>query len=255
MLADRLRGTGVTVNCIHPGVVPGTSLSAGGPPFMHQPWALRLQERLASTVDQSAARVVELAASPSLETTTGQYFDKGKPERSSPASLDRNTAHRLWEVSARLAGSAVAGQQSNDQAERQKAIFSRFAEEAWNQGRLDVVGETFSDDYVAHATDPAHDVHGAEGHREFIAMFRRAFPDVHIAFEHLLSDGDYVVAHMNWTGTHTGEPYMGIPASGKSVAVEVIGINRFEGDKVVEAWGVVDVLGMLQQLGVIPAMG
>ncbi len=257
-LADRLRGTGVTVNCVHPGVVPGTSLSAGGPAFMHQPWALRLQERLSSTLDQSAARVVEVATSASLETTTGQYFDKGKPERSSPASLDRNTAHRLWETSIRLAGlegSAVPGQQSTDKAERQKAIFTRFAEEAWNQGRLDVVAETFTDDYIAHATDPAHDVHGADGHREFIAMFRRAFPDVHIAFEHLLCDGDYVIAHMNWTGTHTGEPYVGIPASGKSVSVEVIGINRFQGDKVAEAWGVVDVLGMLQQLGVIPAMG
>ena len=198
-LSDRLRGTGVTVNCLHPGVTPGTGMtSTGGPAVLHRPWALDLQARLTSTVAESSARVVELATSAQLEAVTGQYFDRGRPERSSPASNDRSLARRLWERSEELA--AVGG-----------AL-------------------------------PA-------------ATFRRAFPEVHINVEHLLSDGEFVVAHMNWTGTHAGEPYMGIPASGKNVAVEVIGINRFEGDKVVEAWGVVDVLGMLQQLGLIPAMG
>jgi steroid delta-isomerase-like uncharacterized protein len=263
-LADRLRGTGVTVNCLHPGVTPGTGMtSTGGPAILHRPWALDVQARLTSTVAESSAKVVELATSAELEAVTGQYFDRGRPERSSPASNDRSLARRLWERSEELAAvggaspAATARQPAatSDRSERQKAIFRRFAEEAWNKGNLDVVGETFTEDYHAHATDPAHDVHGAEGHRAFVAMFRRAFPDVHINVEHLLSDGEFVVAHMNWTGTHTGEPYMGIPASGKNVAVEVIGINRFEGDKVVEAWGVVDVLGMLQQLGVIPAMG
>jgi steroid delta-isomerase-like uncharacterized protein len=264
-LADRLRGTGVTVNCLHPGVTPGTGMtSTGGPAVLHRSWALDLQSRLTSTVAESSSRVVDLATSADLEAVTGQYFDRGRPERSSPASNDRNLARRLWERSEELAAvrdptpvsMARSGPSSaTDRSERQKAIFRRFAEEAWNNGNLDVVAETFTEDYHAHATDPAHDVHGAEGHRAFIAMFRRAFPDVHITFEQLLSDGEFVVAHMNWTGTHTGEPYMGIPASGKNVAVEVIGINRFRGDKVVEAWGVVDVLGMLQQLGVIPAMG
>lgn len=136
-------------------------------------------------------------------------------------------------------------------AEEKKRIFRRFAEEAWNKGNLDVVYETFSDDYHAHASDPAYDVLGAQGHAEFIGTFRAAFPDVKVHFEHLLSSGDLLVANMWWSGTHQND-YMGLAGTGRPVSVHVIGLNRFEGDKVVEAWGVVDTLGMMQQLGVIP---
>jgi steroid delta-isomerase-like uncharacterized protein len=135
--------------------------------------------------------------------------------------------------------------------ERKQEIFRRFAEEAWNKGNLDVVYETFTPEYHAHSTDPAHDVYGAEGHAEFIKTFREAFPDVHIDFHHLLVEDDLLVAHMSWTGTHRG-PYMGLEPTGKKISVQVIGINRFEGEKIVEAWGVVDMASMLRQLGVIP---
>jgi predicted ester cyclase len=83
-------------------------------------------------------------------------------------------------------------------------------------------------------------------------MFRESFPDVHITLEHVLSEGDLLLAHMSWTGTHVG-PYMGIEPTGKTINVQVMGLNRFVDDMVVEAWGVVDVLGMLQQLGVVPS--
>jgi len=137
-------------------------------------------------------------------------------------------------------------------AEEQKKIFRRFAEEAWNKGNLDVVYETFTADYRAHSTDPAYDVVGAKAHAEFIETFRASFPDVTVHFEHLISNGDLLVANMSWSGTHQND-YMGIAATGRDVSVHVIGLNRFEGDMVVEAWGVVDMLGMLQQLGVIPS--
>ena len=136
--------------------------------------------------------------------------------------------------------------------EEQKRIFRRFAEEAWNKGNLDVVYETFTDDYHAHASDPAYDVIGAKAHADFIATFRAAFPDVQVHFEHLLSSGDLLVANMSWSGTHQNE-YMGLEGTGRAGSVHVIGLNRFVGDKVVEAWGVVDTLGMMQQLGVIPS--
>jgi predicted ester cyclase len=136
--------------------------------------------------------------------------------------------------------------------EEQKEIFRRFAVEAWNKGNLDVVYETFAPEYHAHSSDPTHDVHGPKGHADFIATFREAFPDVMVNFYHVLSEGDLLLAHMSWTGTHKG-PYMGIEPTGKQISVLVMGINRFEGSKVVEAWGVVDMLGMLQQLGVVPS--
>ncbi len=133
-----------------------------------------------------------------------------------------------------------------------KHIFRRFAHEAWDNGNTDVVYDTFAPGYHAHATDPAHDVYGPDGHAEFITTFREAFPDVHVQIHHLLVDGDLLVAHMSWSGAHQAS-YMGMPATGRSIEVQVIGINRFDGDLIVEAWGVVDMLGMLQQLGAIPA--
>jgi predicted ester cyclase len=131
-----------------------------------------------------------------------------------------------------------------------KASFRRFAEEAWNNGNLDVVDEVFAPEYVAHAANDAHSVYGPEGHKEFIAYFRQAFPDVHLTSGDLLAEDDLLVSRMKWQGTHMGN-YMGIPPTGKKIAVDVTGINRFENGQVVEAWGVVDTLGMLQQLGVI----
>lgn len=137
---------------------------------------------------------------------------------------------------------------------RHKASFRRFAEEAWNKGNLDVVDQVFAPEYIAHAANAEHNVYGPEGHKEFIASFRQAFPDVHLTFGDLLAEGDLLVARMTWAGTHM-DTYMGIPATGKRVSVDVTGINRFENGLVVEAWGVVDMMGMLQQLGAIPAPG
>ncbi|MFQ5795842.1 MAG: ester cyclase [Candidatus Bipolaricaulia bacterium] len=149
-------------------------------------------------------------------------------------------------------GEAVQEEGSTSPEEVHKALFQRFAEEAWNQGKLDIVDELFAPEYIAHAANAEQEVHGPEGHKEFIVKFREAFPDVHLTFNDLLAEDDMLVARMTWEGTHTGE-YLGIPPTGNRIAVDVTGINRFVGDQVVEAWGVVDMLSMLQQLGVIPS--
>lgn len=164
---------------------------------------------------------------------------------------------RCWPVETpwglRLVFCLTAQRRSHLSREENKVRFWRFADEAWNKGNISAVYETFADDYHAHAQDDAHDVHGPDGHAEFIRSFRASFPDVHVGLQHILAENDLVVAHMTWTGTHTGEPYMDIEPTGKKVAVSVTGINRFVGPKIVEAWGVVDTLGMLQQLGLIPS--
>ena len=108
-LADRLRGTGVTVNCVHPGITPGTGVGSGGPAVFHQPWAIKAQARLLSTLDESSGRVVDAATSPALETVTGQYFDKGRPRSPSRRSQDREVGRRLWALSEELAGLAGEG--------------------------------------------------------------------------------------------------------------------------------------------------
>jgi predicted ester cyclase len=84
-------------------------------------------------------------------------------------------------------------------------------------------------------------------------MYRAAFPDLRMEAEDVLASADKVVARVHATGTHQGE-FMGIPATGKSVDVQVIDIMRFGADGLVhEHWGLFDALGMMQQLGAIPA--
>jgi steroid delta-isomerase-like uncharacterized protein len=83
-------------------------------------------------------------------------------------------------------------------------------------------------------------------------MYRAAFPDLKITVEDQIAEGDKVVTRWTAEGTHDGD-LPGLPASGRSSTVTGIGIDRIEGGKIVEAWGNWDTLGMLQQLGAIPA--
>jgi predicted ester cyclase len=86
-------------------------------------------------------------------------------------------------------------------------------------------------------------------------MYRAAFPDLRMELEEVLPSGDKVVGRVRATGTHTGEPFMGVPASGKSVDVQLVDITRFDDQGLAhEHSGVFDALSLMQQLGAIPAM-
>jgi predicted ester cyclase len=91
-------------------------------------------------------------------------------------------------------------------------------------------------------------------HADFDAMLFAAFPDLQFLLDDLLADGNQVVARFTVRGTQTGV-FQGIPATGSAAAVSGIAIYRLAGGKVVEQWLEYDQLGLLQQLGVLPAMG
>jgi predicted ester cyclase len=93
---------------------------------------------------------------------------------------------------------------------------------------------------------------GAQAAKQVWAMLLRGLPDLHLTIEDLIAEGDKVVARNSVTGTHQGE-YMGLPPTGKSVTYNEIFIVRFADGRMVETWGVVDVLSQMKQLGVIPA--
>ncbi|MFC1413579.1 ester cyclase [Streptacidiphilus sp. N1-12] len=92
---------------------------------------------------------------------------------------------------------------------------------------------------------------GTEALKEVFSRLLRAFPDLHIAVEDVIAEGDRVVSRNTVTGTHRGE-YLGLPPTGKPVSYNEIFICRFAGDRVAETWGVVDVLAQLRQLGALP---
>jgi steroid delta-isomerase-like uncharacterized protein len=137
-------------------------------------------------------------------------------------------------------------------SEENKAVVRRFIEEVWNSGNLAVIDELIAEDHVDHDPAQAGAPGGREGMRAFVQMYRSAYPDSHLELGEMIAEGDLVAAPWTATGTHQGE-LMGIAPTGKSVTVTGIGIDRVVDGKIVESWANYDALGMLAQLGAIPA--
>jgi steroid delta-isomerase-like uncharacterized protein len=130
------------------------------------------------------------------------------------------------------------------------ATVRRFYEQI-NAGDLDGFVDLLAEDFVEHEAMPGL-APGREGTRQLFAMMRAAFPDMHWEPEDVLVDGDKAVTRVRFSGTNDGE-FMGMPATGRSVSVQVIDIVRFGEDGLArEHWGVFDMLGLMQQLGVAP---
>ncbi len=138
--------------------------------------------------------------------------------------------------------------------EDNKATTRSFFEEVFNRGNLAIVDEIKSSNYMFHDPGLPEPVRGPEGFKHYLAMFRTAFPDLHSTIEDLLAEGEKVAVRFTFAGTQQGE-LMGIPPTGKQVTVTAILIARLVNGKFVEGWINYDALGMLQQLGVIPAQG
>jgi steroid delta-isomerase-like uncharacterized protein len=135
--------------------------------------------------------------------------------------------------------------------EENKALLRRFYRELVDQGNLAIIDELIAPDMVEHEELPPGIPPGREGVKQFFALMRSAFPDVQVAVEDMLAEGDKVVARVTFRGTHRGE-FIGVPASGKQVAFTAIDILRIVDGRLVEHWGQTDNLGMLQQIGAIP---
>lgn len=91
-----------------------------------------------------------------------------------------------------------------------------------------------------------------EGYRQAIWAFLNAFPDSRFPVSEYIAEGDKVAAPHQLRGTQNGA-FQNIPPSGKSAVVDAIALFRLENDKVVETWLSADLLGMLMQIGAIPA--
>ncbi len=134
--------------------------------------------------------------------------------------------------------------------EENKAMYRRYIEEVWNKGNLAVLDEIFAPNYVIHEPLPTG-LPQIEALKQRVTMIRTAFPDHQFTIEDMVAEGDKVVARLTIRGTHKGE-FMGIAPTGKQLTVREIEFVRFEGGKLAELWPLVDNLGMMQQLGVIP---
>jgi steroid delta-isomerase-like uncharacterized protein len=138
------------------------------------------------------------------------------------------------------------------QPEENKAIVRRWYEDLFNPGNLDVADEIVAEDHTHHDPTLPDIPSGPEGQRQLVNLYRDAFLDAHITVEDQLAEGDEVVTRWTGRGTHRGE-LMGVPPSGNRVEVSGISINRVSRGKIEETWSNYDALGMMQQIGAIPA--
>jgi predicted ester cyclase len=138
-------------------------------------------------------------------------------------------------------------------AEEIKALVHRWYDR-WNMGKaaaLAIVDETCAADYVVHA-GIGPDIHGLRDNKQDTSGVFKSFPDVHLTIDDLIVEGDKVATRWTLTGTHKGE-FMDIPPSNKKVKIWGITIDRVAGGKFVESWVRYDNLGLMQQLGLVPA--
>ncbi len=136
--------------------------------------------------------------------------------------------------------------------EDNKTLVRRFYEDAFNQRNLALVDQLCSTNHVFHT--PPTTLHGREEFKQLLSVYLTAFPDARFTVEDEIAEGEKVTSRYTFRGTHQGE-LMGIPPTGKQVTVTGIIINRIAGGQSVEGWLNFDALGLLQQIGAIPAMG
>lgn len=134
-------------------------------------------------------------------------------------------------------------------------LVRQFTEDVFNGRGYDHVTDYQADEYVQHGPLTEMELHGSEESMETLRMFHNAFSDLDATLEFAFSDdaGQYVCSKYTYRGTHDGE-LLGMPATHTECEVEGQVISRIEDGKIVESWNQVDMLGLMQQLGVVPPM-
>jgi len=151
------------------------------------------------------------------------------------------SAEQIW------AGKAVP---NSEIAQKNVDLVRRFFEEVWNKGNLDLVDEFLSPGYEDHNLPPGAQ-RGHKGYKASVNMFRSAFPDIQFTLDQVLAEESRVAIRLTGRGTHKGN-FMGIPATGKQVSFGGMTFIRIDDGKVAERWGISDIPGLMQQLGIGP---
>jgi steroid delta-isomerase-like uncharacterized protein len=137
------------------------------------------------------------------------------------------------------------------QTESNKSIVGDFIDGLFSRGDLGAVETFLAEDFVNH--DPPFGVStDRDGMRQAGVMMRAGFPDWSSELHELIAEGDLVVERFTARGTHRGE-VMGVAGTGRTVSLPGINIFRLRDGRIVERWGRLDELGLLRQLGLVPA--
>ena len=137
--------------------------------------------------------------------------------------------------------------------EENKALAGRWLDEVWNKVNLTAVDELCTTDFTFSYAEPGVS-NDREGYKQTVIMLTSGVSDLKITLEDMVAEGDKVAVRWKGSSKHTGE-FMGMPPTGKQLAMTGISIIRIEGGKIVEEWGEMDMMGLMQQLGAFPPPG
>jgi len=126
--------------------------------------------------------------------------------------------------------------------EANKALARRIVDEMWNTRNLNVINEVYAPQFGG----------GHAAARQFVEANLAAFPDLQITIQDQIAEDDLVTTRYIMRATHQGE-IANIPPTGKQFEVTGIEMHRFAEGKLIELWNIVDMLGILQQVGIIPS--
>lgn len=131
-----------------------------------------------------------------------------------------------------------------------ESLIRRMFDNAFNQGTFAVVDELVAPNGLTHSV-PWGMPNNREGLKHLIVMLRTAFPDLHCTIEDEISEGDKVAAHWTMRGTHKG-PLLGIRPTDRQIMVQGMIFAHTKHGQIAEGWTLLDQMGMLQQLGIVP---
>ena len=136
--------------------------------------------------------------------------------------------------------------------EENKAIVRRFFEVGPSKGDLLAANELLSPYFSLHTPLPS--APGVQGIIDTITTCRAAFEHFNVKVEDMVAEGDKVTARFMARGIHKGS-FMKLPPTGRPITMTGIEIFRIEDGKIAELWGEANLLGLLQQLGILPPLG
>jgi len=137
--------------------------------------------------------------------------------------------------------------------EENKALAGRWLDDVWNKVNLAAVDELCTTNFTFSYAAPGVS-NDREGYKQTVIMLTSGVSDLKVTLEDMVAEGDKVAVRWKGSSKHTGE-FMGMPPTGKQLAITGISIIRIEGGKIVEEWGEMDMMGLMQQLGAFPAPG
>ncbi len=133
-------------------------------------------------------------------------------------------------------------------SEENKATVRSCFENA-SQGNFDALDEIVAPDYVVHPEE----ARGPDGLKEMVERYRTALSGLRVTIDQQFTEGDHVATRFTVRGTHDGD-LRGAPPTGKDVAFTGITISRCQDGRIVEEWEITDTVGLLGQIGALPAM-